>query len=56
VFVLIVALLSRPVVGVRNQALVCTLPGSVKAIRENIVVLKDLLPRIMELLIRNECT
>ena len=49
------ALLSRPVVGVRNETLIATLPGSVKAVRENIVVLTPLLPRIMELLIKNTC-
>lgn len=49
------ALLSRPVVGVRNDTLIATLPGSVKAVRENIVVLTPLLPRIMELLIKNTC-
>lgn len=50
------AVLSRPVVGVRNQTLIITLPGSTKAIKENIVALKDLLPRILELLILNQCT
>jgi molybdopterin biosynthesis enzyme MoaB len=30
--------------------LVATLPGSVKAVRENIVALKPLLPRVMELI------
>jgi gephyrin len=49
------ALLSRPVVGVRGRTLICTLPGSVKAVRENIVVLQPLLPRILELLIDNTC-
>jgi gephyrin len=48
------AVLSRPVVGTRHASLVCTLPGSVKAVRENIVCLKALLPRIMELLKEGE--
>ena len=50
------ALLSRPVVGVRHQTFICTLPGSVKAVRENITVLSVLLPRIMELLLVNTCS
>jgi len=49
------AVLSRPVVGTRHTSLICTLPGSVKAVRENIVCLKVLLPRIMELLKEGEC-
>ena len=43
------ALLSRPIAGTRNNTFICTLPGSVKAIRENIGSLKPLLPRIIEL-------
>jgi gephyrin len=43
------AVLSRPVVGTRYNTLICTLPGSVKAVRENIKALGPLLPRIMEL-------
>jgi gephyrin len=49
------AVLSRPVAGTRNSTLICTLPGSVKAIRENMVALRPLLPRIVELLINQEC-
>ena len=49
------AVLSRPVAGIRNSTLICTLPGSVKAIRENMVALRPLLPRIVELLINQEC-
>jgi len=45
------AVLSRPVVGVNGKTLIVTLPGSVKAIQENIVALGPILPRIMELLI-----
>jgi len=44
------AVLARPVVGVRGNTLVVTLPGSTKAITENIEALAPLLPRIMELL------
>lgn len=50
------AVLSRPVVGTRYTTFIATLPGSVKAIRENITCLKALLPRIMELLKCNECS
>lgn len=50
------AVLSRPVVGTRYTTFIATLPGSVKAIRENITCLKALLPRIFELLKCNECT
>jgi molybdopterin biosynthesis enzyme MoaB len=49
------ALLSRPVVGVRNNTLIATLPGSPKAVKENIAVLGPLLPRIIELLKENTC-
>jgi gephyrin len=49
------AVLSRPVVGTRGRALICTLPGSTKAIRENMVALQPLLPRIMELLMKGSC-
>lgn len=49
------AVLSRPVAGTRNSTLICTLPGSIKAIRENMVALKPLLPRIVELLLNREC-
>jgi len=50
------AVLSRPVVGTRNHSFICTLPGSVKAVRENIVCLKALLPRIMELIKNDDCS
>jgi gephyrin len=49
------AVLSRPVVGTRGNTLICTLPGSVKAVRENIVALGPLLPRIMELIASGSC-
>jgi molybdenum cofactor synthesis domain-containing protein len=45
------AVLSRPVVGTRGATLVVTLPGSVKAVRENMAALRPLLPRIIELLV-----
>ena len=48
------ALLSRPIAGTRGKTFICTLPGSVKAIRENIGSLKPLLPRIMELVTEKE--
>jgi len=44
------AVMSRPIAGTRNDSFICTLPGSAKAIKENIVCLKVLLPRILELL------
>jgi len=50
------AVLSRPVAGTRHETLICTLPGSVKAVRENIAALKVLLPRIIELLQEGTCT
>ena len=49
------AVLSRPVVGTRGNTLICTLPGSVKAVRENIVALGPLLPRIIELISSGSC-
>ncbi len=50
------AALSRPVAGTRGACFVATLPGSVKAVRENIQALVPLLPRIMELVIANTCS
>ena len=49
------AVLSRPVVGTRGRVLIATLPGSVKAVRENIVALQPLLPRIVQLLRSGSC-
>ncbi len=49
------ALLSRPVAGTRYRTFIATLPGSVKAVRENIAALQPLLPRICELLKTNDC-
>ena len=50
------AVLSRPVVGIRKSTFIATLPGSVKAVKENIRALEPLLPRIMELLKNEECS
>jgi gephyrin len=50
------AVLSRPVVGTRHQTLIATLPGSVKAIRENLAALKPLLPRILNLMSSGQCS
>jgi gephyrin len=49
------AVLSRPVAGVRGNTLIVTLPGSTKAVRENLQALQPLLPRIMNLLQGKEC-
>jgi gephyrin len=49
------AVLSRPVVGTRGNCFVVTLPGSVKAVRENVRALEPLLPRIMTLLKSGTC-
>lgn len=49
------AVLSRPVVGTRHSTFIATLPGSVKAVRENITALKVLLPRIFELIKTGDC-
>ena len=50
------AVLSRPVAGIRNTTFIATLPGSVKAVRENVMALKPLLPRIIELLQSGTCS
>ncbi|OQR77247.1 gephyrin-like [Tropilaelaps mercedesae] len=44
------ALLSRPVCGVRGRTLIITLPGSVKAVRECFNVLRPALPHAIRLL------
>lgn len=49
------AVLSRPVAGTRNKTFIATLPGSVKAVKENMIALKPLLPRIVELLQEGQC-
>eukprot|EP01035_Chromulina_nebulosa_P021648 gene21648-28012_t len=50
------AVLSRPISGTRHNTFICTLPGSVKAVKENINALKPLLPRIMELIKSGTCS
>jgi gephyrin len=49
------AVLSRPVAGTRGATLIVTLPGSVKAVTENMTALVPLLPRIVNLLQGNAC-
>lgn len=45
------AMLSRGVAGIRKQTLVINLPGSPKAVRENMDVLLPVLPHALELII-----
>lgn len=42
------AMLSRAVAGVRGQTLIVNLPGSPKAVRENLAVILDVLPHAIE--------
>lgn len=42
------AMLSRAVAGVRGQTLIVNLPGSPKAVRENLAVILDVLPHAVE--------
>ncbi len=42
------AMLSRGKVGVRKESLIINLPGSLKAVRENLEVIIDVLPHAME--------
>ncbi len=44
------AMLSRAVAGIRGQTLIINLPGSPKAVRENLDVLLPVLPHALELL------
>lgn len=44
------AMLSRGVAGIRGQTLIINLPGSPKAVRENLEVLLPVLPHALELL------
>ncbi len=42
------SMLSRAVAGVRGQSLIINLPGSPKAVRENIGVILDIIPHAIE--------
>ncbi len=42
------AMLSRAVAGVRGRTLIVNLPGSPKAVRENLAVILDVLPHAIE--------
>lgn len=44
------AMLSRAVAGIRNNTLIINLPGSPKAVKENLDVLMPVLPHALELL------
>jgi len=44
------AMLSRSVCGVRGTTLIITLPGSPKAVKETLEVVKPVLPHALELL------
>jgi molybdenum cofactor synthesis domain-containing protein len=44
------AMLSRGIAGIRQQTLIVNLPGSPKAVRENMEVLLPVLPHALELL------
>jgi molybdopterin biosynthesis enzyme MoaB len=44
------AMLSRAVAGIRGQTLIINLPGSPKAVRENLEVLLPILPHALALL------
>ncbi|MCB8968632.1 MAG: molybdopterin adenylyltransferase [Ardenticatenaceae bacterium] len=45
------AMLSRAVAGIRGQTLIINLPGSPKAVRENLDVLLPVLPHALDLLV-----
>ncbi len=47
------AMLSRGIAGIRGQTLIINLPGSPKAVRENMDVLLPILPHALELLNNN---
>jgi molybdopterin adenylyltransferase len=42
------AMLSRAVAGVKGQTLIINLPGSPKAVKENLAVIMDILPHAIE--------
>ncbi len=50
------AMLSRAVAGIRGQTLIINLPGSPKAIRENLQVLLPVLPHALDLLLERSGT
>lgn len=45
------AMLSRAVSGIRGKSLIINLPGSPKAVRENLAYIKDAIPHAVELLL-----
>ncbi|GJM39943.1 MAG: molybdenum cofactor biosynthesis protein [Ardenticatenaceae bacterium] len=45
------AMLSRAVAGIRGQSLIINMPGSPKAVRENMDILLPILPHALELLV-----
>lgn len=49
------AVLSRPVAGLRGKTLIVTLPGSPKAVKENLETLAPLLPKIFQLMQVGTC-
>lgn len=49
------AVMSRPVAGTRGNTFIVTLPGSVKAVKENMGALVPLIPNIVRLLQGHEC-
>ncbi|HPA73856.1 MAG TPA: molybdopterin-binding protein, partial [Spirochaetota bacterium] len=44
------AMLSRAVSGIRGRSLIINLPGSPKAVRENLAVIEKAIPHAVELL------
>eukprot|EP01132_Coremiostelium_polycephalum_P008387 gene8387-10302_t len=50
------AMLSRPVAGIKDLSLIVTLPGSVKAVRENLSVILPALPHAISLINSNPKT
>ncbi|KAM3567712.1 hypothetical protein VYU27_010149, partial [Nannochloropsis oceanica] len=49
------AVLSRPVAGVRGDTFIVTLPGSPKAVKENLETLLPLFPKILQLIKTATC-
>ncbi|KYQ94376.1 gephyrin [Tieghemostelium lacteum] len=48
------AMLSRPCSGIRDKTLIVTLPGSVKAVRENLVTILPALPHAIDLICQEQ--